>query len=389
MSTTPITVRKVESKADSKAFFEFPWTIYKDDPKWVPPLVSIRKKLLDKTKNPSWEYMYGDYFVAWRGDQPVGTIAAFINHRHNQTWNEKIGWFGFFECYDNQEIANALLTTAADYIRAAGDYTGIRGPAQFTCNDEWGLLIENFSQPVMLMPYNHQYYQRLIENSGLGYNKVMDIVSYFANSQILEWDNGRFPEKVKRVVEKTMDRYKITIRKPDPKNLRGELKLLRNVYETAWEKNWGNVPPTDHEMDHLFADLKDYFDPDLAQFAYVDGQLAGFFLCLPDMNQVLKLAYPRPNEPEPITLIKAFWHWKIRPKITQQRVVFLGVKEEYRRLGVDAAMFYSFYKLGIYRKYRDIDMGWVLESNQPMNQLSEVFKVKLYKKYRFYQKALG
>ena len=104
-----LTVRKVESDSDFKAFFEFPWTIYKDDPNWVPPLLSIRKKLLDRKKNPSWEYLTGDYFVAWRGSEPVGTITAFINHRHNETWQEKIGWFGLFETYDDPEISQALL----------------------------------------------------------------------------------------------------------------------------------------------------------------------------------------------------------------------------------------------------------------------------------------
>ncbi len=387
MSTDALVVRKVESDADFKVFFEFPWTIYKGDPNWVPPLLSIRKKLLDKKHNPSWEYLEGDYFVAWRGKRPVGTVTAFINHRHNETWDEKIGWFGLFETYDDHEAANALLQTAADWVKAAGPYTAVRGPAQFTCNDEWGVLIENFSRPVLLYPYNHPYYQRLIEESGLGYDKIMELYAWYSNPELIQ-SEGSLPQKLLRVVEKTKERYGITIRKPDPKRLKEELELLRSIYEVAWEKNWGNVPPTKREIDALFKDLKDYFDPELARFAYVKGEPAGFFLALPDMNEVLHRAYPQPGEPEILTLLKALWHWKIRPKIKGQRVLLMGVKPEFRRMGVDGAMNLSFAQERLHQKYWDTDAGWMLETNQPMNQLMVAFHAKLYKRYRLYQKAL-
>jgi GNAT superfamily N-acetyltransferase len=388
MSSDPVVVRKVENDADFKVFFEFPWTIYKGDPNWVPPLLSIRKKLLDKKRNPSWEYLEGDYFVAWRGKRPVGTITAFINHRHNETWDEKIGWFGLFETHDDREVANALLQTAVDWVKAKGPYTAIRGPAQFTCNDEWGVLIENFSRPVLLYPYNHPYYQRLIEDSGLGYDKIMELYAWYSNPAMIQ-SEGSLPAKLVRVVEKTKERNGITIRKPDPKRLKEELNLLREIYEVAWEKNWGNVPPTQREIDALFHDLKDYFDPELARFAYVKGKPAGFFLALPDMNEVLHRAYPRPGEPEIWTLLKALWHWKIRPKIKGQRILLLGVKPEFRRMGVDAAMNLSFAQERLSEKYWDTDAGWMLETNQAMNQFMASMKGILYKRYRIYQKALG
>ncbi len=387
MTSSAVSVRKVESSQDSKTFLEFPWTIYKDDPNWVPPLVSMRKKLLDKTKNPSWEYLSGDYFIAWRGDQPVGTIAAFVNHRHNETWKEQIGWFGFFESIDDQDVANALLKAAADHVRSMGNHTAIRGPAQFTMNDECALLIENFSQPVLLMPYNHAYYQKLIEQSGLHYDKCMDLYSWYSNPDLIQSEGG-LPAKLVRVVEKIKTKNKVTVRKPDAKRLREELQLLREIWTSAWAQNWGNVAPTDHEMDHLFKDLKDYFDPELCRFGLVDGETAGFLLAMPDMNQVLKLAYPRPGEPEIWTLLKLLWHWKVRNVIKGQRILLMGVKPEYRMLGVDSAMNLAFFEQGIHNKYYDTDAGWVLETNQPMNQLSVAFHAKLYKRYRIYQKSL-
>jgi len=388
MAVSGVSVRKVEGSQDFKAFLEFPWIIYKDDPNWVPPLLSIRKGLLDKKKNAEWEYMTGEYFVAWRGEKPLGTIAAFVNHRHNETQKEKIGWFGFFECVDEMEVAKALFAEAEKYIRSLGDFTAMRGPANFTINDECALLIENFSAPVILMPYNPPYYQKLIEQSGLGFEKIMDLFSWYSNPDLIQSEGGHLPEKLVRVVNKVSAKHKITVRKPDPKNLRTELNLLRDIWESAWEANWGAVSPNQAEIDHTFDDLKDYFDPDLARFGLVDGKTAGFLLALPDMNQVLKLAYPNPKTPEFITLLKLLWYWKVEKRIKGQRILLMGVKPEYRRLGVDSAMNLSFFEYGVKGKYWDTDAGWVLESNTPMNQLSVAFHAKLYKKYRFYQKPL-
>lgn len=383
------TVRKVETEADFKVLFEFPWMIYKDDPNWVPPLLSIRRNLLDKHKNPAWEYLQGDYFIAWHGAQPVGTIAAFINPRHNQTWEEQIGWFGCFECINDQNVANALLQTAADWIRAAGSYTAMRGPATFTCNDEqWGLLIENFSRPVLLMPYNPTYYPTLLDNATVKLSKVMDLESYKSDAREFLTVNRAPLDRYRRVANRAIERYEITTRKPDPKRLKEELALLRMIYEKAWEKNWGNVPPTDHEMDHLFTDLKDYFDPELAIFVYVKDQIAGFLFALPDMNEVLWRAHARPGEPELLTLLKALWHWKIRPKMTRQRTLLFGVIPEFRGKGVDVVCFVKYFDQTITSAYPLLDAGWILETNQPMRSLLSQTNAQVYKKYRIYQAAL-
>jgi len=387
MAPESVSVRKVETKEDFKVFFEFPWTVYKGEKNWTPPLVSSRRHILDKKKNPSWEYMEGDYFVAWRGERPVGTIAAFINKRHNETWNEQMGWFGFFECFNDPEAAKALLSTAADYVKALGA-KAIRGPANFTLNDECALLIENFEPALIMMPWNYPYYQQLIENSGLGYEKVMDLVSIYAFPEGYLKENGKFPEKLSRVVGKTKEKRKITTRQADTKKLKEELALLRTVYEQAWERNWGFVKPTDHEMDDLFENLRSFFDARLGRFGYVDGKLAAFMMGMPDMNQVLRRAYPHPRVPEVITLLKAFWHWKIRPKITRQRILLFGVNPEFRATGVDAAIYYDYLE-DSQKSYPHIDAGWVLEINAPIINQSRLFGAELYKRYRFYQKALS
>src|SRR5258708_6339101 len=344
--TGALSVRKVENAADYKTFFEFPWTLYKDDPNWVPPLLSTRKSILDKKVNPGWDYMTGDYFLAFRGSEPIGTIAALVNHHHNEYWKENIGWFGLFECYDDQEAATALLKTAADHVKALGATDGMRGPASLSAYDEWGLLIDGFMPPVILMAYNPQYYQRLIEESGLGFAKCMDLYSYYTNPDQIMASGGMTP-KLRRVVDKTKERNHITLRKPDPKNLKKEVDLLHHLWDTCWSANWAFYPLTDREADKLFKDLKDFVDVDLVRFGMIDGKDVGFLLALPDFNQVLRLAYPRPGEPEIFTLLKVLWYWKVRRKITGQRILLLGVEPQYRAKGVEAAMNLSFYEDGI------------------------------------------
>jgi hypothetical protein len=374
--------------ADFRTFFEFPWTHYKNDPNWVPPLLSQRKHLLDREKNPTWEYLQGDYFVAYRNGEPVGTIAAFVNHRHNQHHNERIGWFGFFETVNDQAVANALLQTAINHVRSLGDYDALRGPANFTLNDECAMLIENFEQPLLLMPYNPPYYRTLVENAGLGFDKVMDLLSYETSPTNLAEFEGGLPEKIVRVVSKTKERNGITTRPFNDKDLRSEIGLMKDLFTGAWERNWGAVPPTDKEAIDLFNSLKDFYASGLGWFVFVRGEPAGFVLSLPDMNQVLKRAYPRPGEPEIITLLKALWHWKIRPKITRQRVLLMGMKPEFRNLGAEAAIYMDFMKKAFTTQYPVLDAGWILETNTPVHNLAVMFKGVPYKRYRFFQAPL-
>jgi GNAT superfamily N-acetyltransferase len=378
-----VVVRKVENRADFKNFFEFPWTLYKDDPNWVPPLLSVRRLLLDKAKSPSWSYMEGDYFTAWRGDKIVGTIAALINHRHNEFHKENVGWFGTFEVYDDAEAATALLNTAADWVKAKG-YDAIRGPQNFTTHEECGLLVDNFTRPVLLMPYNYPYYARLVE--GAGFHKVMDVYSFYYDRQIDVETNNE--DRLNKLVERLKKRNNITIRQIDSKNLKAEFALFKELYNAGWEKNWGFVPMTDEELDALVESLGQFFDPSIACFAEVDGQPAGFMLGVPDFNQVLWRAYPQPGHPEIFTLLKALWHWKIRPIMDCVRVPLMGVKAEYRNKGLDVVMYHFLHEVLGPSRYQYIDSGWILEANRDMVSILQNFGAKIYKTHRFYEKKL-
>lgn len=387
--STPLVVRKAETKQDFKTYLHFPWTIYKDNPNWVPPLLSMQKHKFDKQKSATWQHMEGEFFIAWRGDQPVGTIAAVINHRHNEFHDENIGFFGMFECIDDQEVATVLLEQAAEYIAAQGA-TAIRGPVNLSTNDECGLLIEGHDDmPVVLYPYNPPYYQRLIENVP-GFAKVMDTYSYHFTLAGTR-DSGRL-ERLYRVVQKNNERRGIMVRLVNVKDVKGELGLLREIYNSAWDKNWGFVPFSDRELDELIRDLGQYLEREMTFFAEVKGESAGFLLGVPDLNQALHAAYPRPGKPEVITLLQVLWHWKIRSKITRLRLPLMGVKAEFRGIGVEAAMFIELFEHGErYTKRKGIDYadgGWVLETNDDMIRLVQQHQGRQHRTFRFYQREL-
>jgi GNAT superfamily N-acetyltransferase len=378
----PVEIRPVEGAADFKAFFEFPWVLYKNDPNWVPPLLSMRRDLLDKKKNPAWEYMEGEYFAAWRGDQIVGTITALINHRHNEFHQEHVGWFGTFEVYDDQEAATALLNTAAEWVKAKG-YDAIRGPQSFTTHEEVGIQVDGFQRPVLLMGYNPPYYQKLVE--GAGFTKAMDVYSFHLSRQgALEHATA---DRLERLTKAVMKRNKITVRPIDRKNLKAEFKLFKEIYNAAWDKNWGFVPMTERELDALVKSLGDFFDPSMAFFADVEGQPAGFVMGVPDFNQVLQKVYPRPGVPEIASLLGALWHWKIRPVISWARIPLMGVKEVYRSKGVDAVLYYYVLMALLDNpKIQHSDSGWILEANENMVSIAKSFGSEIYKTHRFYEK---
>jgi GNAT superfamily N-acetyltransferase len=378
-----IEVRKIDNPRDYRSFFEFPWTLYKDDPNWIPPLLSIRRDTLDKQRNPAWEYMEGDYFGAWRGDALVGTVAAFINHRHNAFHNERIGWFGAFESVDDDAVAKALIETACEWVRAKG-YLTLRGPQTFTSTEEVGTLVDGFEPPVLLMPYNPPYYGHLIESAGL--HKVMDVYSFYLDQA--EARHSGLYTRLDRIAQSIMKRNKITVRPATPGKLKAEFALVKDIYNKAWEKNWGFVPLNERELDALVSALGMIVDARMLYFAYVNNDPAGFILAVPDLNQVFHRAYPRPGEPEVLTLLKVLWHWKVRKIINGVRVPLMGVKELYRGRGVDAVLYAHILRAITECGYFRSDSGWILETNETMVSIAKNFGSRIYKTHRLYEKAL-
>ncbi|MEP7292367.1 MAG: GNAT family N-acetyltransferase [Chloroflexota bacterium] len=379
----PVQIRKVDTQADFKPYFEFPWVLYQGDPNWTPPLLSMRREQYDKKKNPAWEYIDGDFFAAYRDGRIVGTIAAYINQRHNEYNDEEIGWFGAFEVEDDPEAASALLDTAAEWVRARGFKT-IRGPQTFTTHEETGLLVDGFTRPILLMPYNKPYYEKLV--LGANFHPVMDTYSFHLSRD--EVNQTGLLERLERITKAIMKRNHVVIRPIDGHNLKGEFALFKELYNAAWEKNWGFTPMTPKELDAMVKSLGQFFDPSLAFFGEVDGEPVGFIMAVPDFNQVLKKVYPKPGTPEAVSLVKALYHWKLNPIIDWARVPLMGVKEAYRSKGVDAALYFHVLDAMLKGRYQHCDSGWILSINQNMVSIAKNFGSQIYKTYRYYEKAL-
>ena len=384
-----IVVRKVESKADYQVFFEFPWKLYKDSPYWVPPLKSTRNHTLDQDKDASWEYMTGDYFVAWQGETPVGTIAAFTNNHHNQTWNENIGWFGMFEFIDDPAVAKALLETAENWARQRG-HDALRGPASFTLNAEVGVLITPYDKPpLVLMPYNYDYYPTHIEAAG--YHKEKDLGTWCTDrlDVVNRKETYARMQRIGRLADKARERGKITFRYGDRKNLKEDFRLMKILYNDGWTDNWGFTPLTDREFQGLIDELSQIYDPSTAMYFFVDGEPAGFIVGVPDMNQVFLKAYPKPNEPEIFALLRTLWHWKIRPKVDTLRFALAGLSKKHQGSGLALVIAYEWFKtFSQDERWNHYDGGWILEDNDDMNTLIRKFTVDEGRLYRIYQKAL-
>jgi GNAT superfamily N-acetyltransferase len=380
---TEIKIHPVQTKDDLAEFITFPWTVYAQDPYWVPPLIEERKEFHDPERNAFFEHARAQNFIAKRGEQNVGTIAAFTNDRYNEFHDENKCWFGFFEVLEDPEAAAALFNAAAAWAREAG-HDSIVGPAQFSTNDELGLLVEGFGDaPRILMTYNPPYYADYI--LAAGYSKAMDL---WAHSLDMTGYEKKIPEKLIRVTEKIRKRGNFSVRPVNMKRYDEDAEIVKLVYNRSWERNWGFVPFTDPEMDKLAADLKQIIDPVLSVIIEKDGEPVGFGLLLPDMNQPLRHAYPRPGVPEILTMIKLLWHWKIRPKMTWVRGFALGVIPEFHGRGVDAIMYLELIKGALSRGYKWAEMSWTLENNDMVNRSVDMIGGSRYKVYRMYEKHL-
>ncbi len=366
-----IKIYTVNSSKDLMKFIKFPWKIYNNDPNWVPPLIADRKKILSKTKNPFFKHAEAEYFLAEKNGELVGRIAAIKNDLHNKIHNDKVGFFGFFECIDDQEVANALFNKAKEWLKAKG-YDTMRGPANPSFNDEVGMLLEGFDDPPrLLMTYNPEYYLKLCDN--YGFKKAKDLYAYK-----VETDKMRKSEKLKRVQELVRERYKLKIRHLNMKDFDNELEKVKLVYNKAWEPNWGFVPLTDEEIDAMAKDLKPLVEPSIALFGEIDGKLVGFALVMLDYNQIFK---EMNGKLFPFGIVKLFTQKK---KITWARIIILGVIPEYQKKGLDSVFYWEVLeranKIGIYYG----EASWILEDNEMMKGGLDKMNASIYKKYRIY-----
>ena len=369
-----IDVRPVKSKSELNAFINLPWSIYRGNPNWVPQLRGDQKKLLNRSKHPFFDHAAAEFFLARRDGNYVGRIAAITNDAHVAFHDEPVGFFGFFECIDDNTVAQSLFSHAADWLRAR-DLQVMRGPVSYSMNDECGLLIEGFdTPPTIMMPYNPPYYMNLI--TAFGFQKAKDLLAYeITQETILSARLGRLAERIKQ-------RKNISIRPFVKKDLKQELQRVKEVYNSAWEKNWGFVPMSDREIDYMADDLIRIVEPELVLFAEIEGEPIAFILALPDFYAALKHANGRLF---PFGLLKIMWHAK---QIDTVRILAFGIKDAYRRQGIDGLLYYEVYRNGVEKGYRRAEMSWILEDNHLMNTAIENMGGQLSKRYRIYDYEL-
>ena len=373
MTPQDLEIRRITGDEDTERFIRLPWTIYRDSPHWVPPLLKDIRFKLDRANHPFFEHAKMELFLALGGGKVLGRIAATVDDRYNEFHREKTGFFGMFECVNDLGVAKGLFAAAEDWVRSCG-MNLIRGPMNLSMNDECGFLLEGFdSDPVVMMPYNPRYYLELCDRCG--FVKAKDLYAY------LKSEVG-VTERITKLVERIKEHEHVVIRSVDMKNFNREVALVKEIYNTAWELNWGFVPMTDKEMDQMAKDLKPIAEPTLILFAEVAGKPVGVSVTIPDFNQVLKKLNGKLG---PIEILKYFYY---KRKITGLRGIVFGLKKEYRRTGISTAMYYETEMAGAKLGYGWCEMSWNLEDNDLINRFDEAIGGKLYKKYRIYEKPL-
>jgi hypothetical protein len=361
-------------------FIRLPWRLYRDAPLWVPPLISERKRFLDRERNPFFEHAEAEYFLAWRCGEPVGRISAHVDHRLNEFQDNRWGLFGFFECEDDQEVAGALLGTAERWLTER-DRDRMVGPMDFNTNHECGLLVDGFDRrPQILESWDHPYYGALIEGHGL--TKAMDLLKW----ELGAWGVSAVRDSIFEIAGRVEEEHGLVFRNMRRRDFEAEVRRFTEVYVEAWRDNWAFVPPTDNEIREMARELGPVLDEEWAMIMEErdGGKVVGACLTLPDYNQVLRVVDGRLL---PFAWIKAL---RARRRIDSFRVLALGVKEEYRRTGVAARLYKEHWDLVTRPGTRmpGGEMGWILETNTAMNAGMEAMGGKVVKTYRVYERLL-
>lgn len=367
-----LTIDRARSGAALRKFLGFPYQLYRGHPYWVPPLRMAEKALMNQRKNPFFQHAKAEHFLARRGGRVVGRVAAVTNQLHNDTHEDSVGFFGFFDVVEgDQEAATALIEAAREWC-GAEQRLPMRGPVCYSTNDVCGVLVDGFDQhPKLLMPYNRPDYDALLTGAGL--LPVKDLLAYRIPTEI------EVPERFQRVVTRRLERTGTTLRPLDLSSFEKEVRILKDLYNRCWERNWGFVPATDAEFDHAAKDLKMLVDPELSCVAERDGQPLGFSVFLKDLNEALVGLNGR--------LLPFGWVRLLRglKRVRWRRCVLLGVVPEARGGAINEAFFIHAIETAKRTGIPGAEAGWVLEDNAAMRRPIEAVGSTISKRYRMYE----
>ena len=374
-----IKISEVSRRRDRDAFIKFQWRIYANDPVWVPPLIIERKTFLDRKRHPFYRHGDAALFLARQNGEIVGHIMASDDPNYNSLHQSNVGCFGLFECIDDRNVAAALFQAAVNWLRQKGR-SEMMGPIDYSTNYVCGLLIDGFQfAPTILTAHNPPYYRELIE--GCGFTKAKDWYAWwFADPAKAVTHLRRFAERVRR-------RWPVTIRSANLKNIREESRRLRQIYNQAWEKNWGFVPFTEAEFEFMTREMKPLLVPEFAWIAEMGNEPIGFTLCVPDINVALRHLNGRLTRfGFPIGLIKLLFY---KRRIRKGRLIALGVIEKYRRAGVAEMLVLRVMEETMIKRGITGELSMTLEDNFMINRFLETIGATKYKTYRIFKRILA
>lgn len=372
-----VRITPVRSRRDREVFLHLPARFYRDLPAWVPPLYADVRPQIDPQKGEFFKHSAGEFFLAWRDGQPVGRIAALHNMRHLAAHDDGAGLFGFFECEDRQETANALLQTAEDWLRARG-LAVARGPANFSIQDEAGVLLDGFEHaPMSGMAYTPPYYRGLLEAAG--YGKARDLHVFRITREA--WRPDQF-ERMCAVAARVAQG--VTIRPLNLKDRPAEAARMELIFAEAWRDNWGAQPITQAEFLKYSRDYRLFIDPELILFAEREGEPLGMMVAIPNMNELVQRIGGR------------LWPWgwwtllSQRKRVTTVRLFLLGVRQQARRLGLPILFIRRYHELLTSNPcFREMEFSWILEDNHETIALIERVGGYRAQTLRLYDKALA
>ncbi len=371
---------EVKTRRQWRQFIDLPWRIYRDMPHWVPPLRTTVRRTLDARRNPFFRHAELLPLLAVDRGRPVGRAAGVIDAAHNRFHDERTAFFGFFESENRPDVCAGLLDRIAVWSARRG-MDRLRGPLNPSTNHECGLLIEGFDKdPRIMMTYNPPYYAALFEQYGL--KKAKDLTA---------WDlqaDSPFSNRLIKVSERQKRRAKIGVRGIDKRAFDREIDVVLDIYNDAWHRNWGFVPMTESEFRHMAKEMKLILDPELCLIVEVDGKPAAFGLALPNINQALK------KVPSGRLLGTGLFRilWDVlgpgrAATITESRILALGIKHDFRNLGLGPLLFVEYLRRSPARGITTAEASWILEDNREMVDRLRAMSARLTRRYRIYEKA--
>jgi GNAT superfamily N-acetyltransferase len=375
----PIEIRRVSTAKDRAMFVKMAWQFYRGNPHWVPPLIGDQLRYIDPRRGVFYEHGEVELFLAYRGARPVGRISAQVNRLYDTYFEDGKGFVGFFECEDNRETARALFTSAGSWLRGKGRRI-MEGPMSFGVYDETGILIQGFdTDPYVLTGHNPPYYQNLFEDEG--WEKSIDWYAFRGKADVFtrELDPRYFT-----LAQRVLRRDGMVVRNVDLRHhLDRDAAIVREIFATAWNRNWGHVPLTEKEFDRLKDGVKQFVVTELSFIVELEGKPIAFALSIYDANQAVKRVNGRLFPFGFITLLATM------KKTRRFRLVLMGVLEEYRRQGVELALYSRVIEEGLRRGFTEVEASMIVENNEPMIHSMQRMPTERYRTWRIYRKDLA